>query len=1010
MLICFLLAICCIGVVSAQPYDYNNLHFRQYNVLQGMPSDACTKIYKDSYGFLWVSTYYGISIFNGSQFINLPVYSSKENYYLGDFPYTFLQINKDTMLISCSNGLYVFDYRSNNVSKLPAQMRIRPRTRITIIGFNKNKNRIAVKAGSIIYYFNNALRQMDSINCVNENNEVGVTHESTGSLCFYYTNNEHLVSVNIDSGLIDSMLYLPGQKTDIVVNNQSPGRCAIATSTGIYMFDGTTNDKLHGIEFPVRPGGLPFLPQCVKIDSSGNYWIGGRADLFIYFPGTNQIKRAKTLFTDSVSNKTIIVIDVLIDKDGLFVSTINNGLLKYDNRYVNFEDYYFPASSNSSVYSMVRQGNKMLSCSNTGGLSIYNIGDEDGNSTKSIPFKYGDIVQMERLDEKNIWLIFRENFKLAVLNAEGYSLKDTLFSIDSLAEKRFKAINARFPRIDLQPTIRKAGKDFFYYTIKNFLYSIQGNSETGFHFALVDSMPPSSNISAIGISLRKQVVVGTSDMELYALEGNRLIKKSSPPFPMHLPAKSIDIDEAGNVYVLTINGLYIYNRDFHLAKHLEESDTKMLNNILYASSIDKKGILWMSANAGIISYDTKTGKVYNFPSAKLFHGREFNSKSVYQDSAGNIYFGGTNGITVVHSNLFSSGSLGNKLYFEKIKNFDSVLLNGMMPGSFAADKSFSYNKNTLSFAIGSVSYRQLEEVNYIYMLEGFDTTWSLPDNNNITYINLPSGKYKFRVKETYSGDEPGQEISYSFVIDKPYWKTAWFVIFLSVTAASLLGFIIKYIMDKRLEKQRLLVTKQLAQRNERERISQELHDDLGTGLTSIRLLSKSVIAKQQNGGSIANMLESIGKISGELIDQMSEIIWLMNHMDDTLNGLLAHLRIYMADHLYRTGIPLQLHFENSIKDDYSITGVQRRNILLVVKEAFNNVLKHSKATDFFIHCTPGDRRVNIIISDNGVGLPKEISLNGNGLNNMKKRIEAVGGTIRFESANGTRIIIELPKE
>src|ERR1700733_6015107 len=77
-----------------QTYHYNKLRFRQYNVPQGLPSDACTKISRDSYGFLWISTYYGVSIFNGSKFTTLPVYSSKRDYYLGDFPYTFLQLNK----------------------------------------------------------------------------------------------------------------------------------------------------------------------------------------------------------------------------------------------------------------------------------------------------------------------------------------------------------------------------------------------------------------------------------------------------------------------------------------------------------------------------------------------------------------------------------------------------------------------------------------------------------------------------------------------------------------------------------------------------------------------------------------------------------------------------------------------------------------------------------------------------------------------------------------------------
>ncbi len=243
-----------------------------------------------------------------------------------------------------------------------------------------------------------------------------------------------------------------------------------------------------------------------------------------------------------------------------------------------------------------------------------------------------------------------------------------------------------------------------------------------------------------------------------------------------------------------------------------------------------------------------------------------------------------------------------------------------------------------------------------------------------------------------------------------YFPASWFIVLIAVSAICLLVFIFRYIMDKRFEKQRIEISKEMALKSERERISQELHDDLGSGLTSIRLLAKGVIAKQHTDSKTSGMLQSIAKISGELIDQMSEIVWLMNHMDGTMNGLLAHLRVYMADYLQRTGIALRLHFQNGIQGDNPITGEQRRSILLVVKEAFHNVVKHSGATDFSIECSADKRAVKVVISDNGIGLPEPISRTGNGLTNIKKRMASINGTVLFETAAGTRIILTIPIE
>ena len=242
---------------------------------------------------------------------------------------------------------------------------------------------------------------------------------------------------------------------------------------------------------------------------------------------------------------------------------------------------------------------------------------------------------------------------------------------------------------------------------------------------------------------------------------------------------------------------------------------------------------------------------------------------------------------------------------------------------------------------------------------------------------------------------------YTFAVD-----TFTALIILIITTIFL---IVIFLMKRQIDTLRIRTARELAWRAERERIAQDLQDDVGSGLTSIRLLAKSLLSKQDHA-TPESPLHSIGKISGELIDQMSEIVWLLNQKDNMLNQLLAHLRLYMAEYLQRTDNEIKLKFSNNITEEFTINGVQRRNILFVVKEVFHNVIKHSRATVFFMECSATNDKVIIMMKDNGIGLPENIHPNRNGLNIVKKRVAAIGGKISLDTNYGTLITIEIPKK
>ncbi len=202
--------------------------------------------------------------------------------------------------------------------------------------------------------------------------------------------------------------------------------------------------------------------------------------------------------------------------------------------------------------------------------------------------------------------------------------------------------------------------------------------------------------------------------------------------------------------------------------------------------------------------------------------------------------------------------------------------------------------------------------------------------------------------------------------------------------------------------------RQLALKNERERISRELHDDLGSSLTCLQIVVNRLATRPS--GSSETMLKNISQISGEAIDQMSEIVWMLKDTVGTLNGLMAHLRVYMAEYIQRTDLSLTLDFKNNCKNDYHINNIQQRNLLLVIKEIFHNVIKHSKAGKFSIDFSCNEKRVRVIAKDNGIGLHETQPSEGNGINNMQKRISSIGGIILFENREGLQITIDIPAQ
>jgi len=207
---------------------------------------------------------------------------------------------------------------------------------------------------------------------------------------------------------------------------------------------------------------------------------------------------------------------------------------------------------------------------------------------------------------------------------------------------------------------------------------------------------------------------------------------------------------------------------------------------------------------------------------------------------------------------------------------------------------------------------------------------------------------------------------------------------------------------KEMEKQVAVLA---AKQDERNRISVDMHDELGSGVTAIRLMSEIVKSKMK-----AETLPEIEKIShsaNELLNKMNTIIWTMTSSNDTVENMIAYIRSYAVEFFENTSIDCIFHMP-AVIPSHELSGEKRRNIFLSVKEALNNVLKHSQSSVVKINITVQETLI-IEIRDDGVGINLEkLRKFGNGLNNMKKRMASINGEFNIENRQGTITTFYLP--
>jgi signal transduction histidine kinase/ligand-binding sensor domain-containing protein len=476
--------------------------------------------------------------------------------------------------------------------------------------------------------------------------------------------------------------------------------------------------------------------------------------------------------------------------------------------------------------------------------------------------------------------------------------------------------------------------------------------------------------------------------------------------PMTGSPRSITADQMGYIWLGTRDqGLYcFYFHDLTLDSiHQLTTLNGLTSNFVSSLFCDRDNNIWACSPTGVDKI-TASGSHFQVENITKASNLYLPISKVQQSSTGMVWILSTSGLITYDPSRTPTRSWRPRLAILE------VVLSNDRHLQIPRNRELKYFQNNLSFQLSAPTYVDEKQTRFSYLLQGSgNENWSTPSTDAaINLVNLPPGNYTLRAKAIFlHGLYPDIESSVSFVILPPWWKTWWFKLLIAAFALALLLLGLRVYINRRLQLQRVTFEKRRAIEKERTRIATDMHDDLGAGLSQIKFLSEAIGMKKQKHLPIEEEISSIRAFSVEMIDKMGEIVWALNEKNDTLSDLLSYTRSYAVAYLDRNGLTCHFEEPDDIPQDY-VTSEFRRNIYLTVKESLHNIVKHAQATEVFIdvHIT---NSLAIQIRDNGVGFDstKDKSF-GNGLVSMNARIRELKGRFEIINNKGTQINILVP--
>ncbi len=492
--------------------------------------------------------------------------------------------------------------------------------------------------------------------------------------------------------------------------------------------------------------------------------------------------------------------------------------------------------------------------------------------------------------------------------------------------------------------------------------------------------------------------------------------------------EKVDINDVvyykNNLLVATNLGLFKYEfPQFRFNTVINKSKGLLSSNIRDLEVQDS--LLWVATDKGlnclrgkeIQTYTEKDGLVDN------------NISSLCADHKGQLWIGTQKGASLYSHNVFRNLSVDNGLLssftnkiFESsdkeiylVSNKGITIIDNKIPLSISNSPIFNVERRNYTFKVNPISFNRSSSIKAQFSLN--NEPWkSLNFKEEVDFSNYKEGKYNIRFRVNKIDSEWKYSNNYNFKITLPWYKK-WWIISFSTLLVSIIVVMLIYIQLKRnklknqmlrnaIDKQ-LLLEKRL--NNVRQNIAQDFHDELGNIVAGISITTDRIRnnISRKPISHIKNQIEKVNQESDKLYSGMRDFIWAIDSDNDSLSSLITYLTDYGRDIFEIDNI--KFNIVNAILEEYlKLPYYWNKQLLLLFKEAFLNVLKHAEATKTTLVFEIEGQYITISFEDNGKGFNIEQIQRRSGLKNMYNRAQKINGDLNIDSKLGeyTRIIFK----
>lgn len=958
----------CHASLPAQDFFYST---RNYTAIDGLPQSQVRAIVEDKSGYLWIGTEGGgLARFDGREF---KVYTTLDGLLTNQV--NGLRFDKyDNLWILHPRGVTKFDGLHFQKFQAPANhpgttkpIRRAYQLNDTLFLLSSNGFTSKIYQDSVYYWERESFKDK----------QVWYSHVAPGGeICLFLSDGSIVVRSESQSYTIARDLERVGKIFNIF---NYKNQVFFKSVKGMFLLDlGKRSIEPLTWEIPNY-----VLLYDVKRD---NFWTTNGSAFF------RETRQGEKIKTDTIL-KDISINQVLIDSEGnTWLASDGNGLYKY------FIQDFIRCSSDKMRGVMAilkdKEGSSWIGTMNKGLWKI-----RKGKISSYIDEKesYRNSIHcIKESPDGTIWI--GTSYGLGKYNKETDQF-DWFTREDGLPG--YSVVSIEF---DEKGMWIGTGNGLSYYDGQSFKTF---NTENGL---------PSNGIWALRyLKKLKTLFVGT-DVAVTSIRNGKISTVSIPEMvntsviSIQSYQDSLLLVGTGGTGVIVINP--VTNR-----RKLITTREGMASDFVYFAAADEKDYLWIGTEKGInrVKVDRQFDVVENlhFDYDNGLTGVETNQNAFYL-SEKSKYFGLVDGLYEF-----------NDLSKQRQRSFDVHLTDvKILYGEYStreySDSTFGFfkipyqpalppDKNHITFEFNRVDKRYSKSVKYKYFLENFDKTWSLPGSmNQVTYSNLPPGKYTFRVMSTNNkGSWSDTKLAYDFTIKAPFYQTASFVVGMFIFAGGVITLVLYLRVKQRVN--RIVMLERIRQKEQetlRKEIARDFHDEMGNQLT--RIINYVSLLKlnghgSDNGHDLYTKVENSAKY---LYNGTRDFIWAIDPVNDELSKLFIHIRDFGEKLFEEKAINFRAF--NEVREKIKLPYGFSREANLIFKEAMTNTFKSSEAKNVTLTLKRDDKNgFEMTFEDDGIGFYTGEIEKSNGLQNIRERANRINALLRIQSVKneGTKIVL-----